>query len=126
MPITAAVDHDARSVRIVLEGRVALGELTEKLDDLVKQGTMPYAKLFDATGAVLAFSDNDVMALAARTRAYAELKPRGPVALVAVGEPTVGILRRFMNLSPGERPLAMFDRIADGAKWLSRQARRNL
>lgn len=123
MPVTAHIDKDKRFVRVVLEGRVTLDELGTKLDELVQQGVMPYAKLFDASEAQLAFSDADVMALAARTRAYAELPPRGPVALVTARRDTTNILWRFMNLSPGERPLAMFERVRDALEWLEKGAK---
>jgi len=122
MPISVRVDHDRHFVHVVLEGRIGLGELLEQLTALVQQGVMPYAKLFDACTADLDFSDADIMALAAHTRAYAELKPRGPVALVAVGEKDSGILWRFMNLSPGERPVAMFRTVKDGTDWLEGNA----
>lgn len=118
MPISAEIDHEKKLVRVVLEGRIALDELFDKLDELLKQDIMPYGKLFDARAAQLAFSDADVMALAARTRAYAALAPRGPVALVTARRDTTNILWRFMNLSPGERPLAMFERVRDAVEWL--------
>jgi hypothetical protein len=122
MPVSASVDHDKRHIQVVLEGRVALSELTDALDQLIEQDIMSYAKLFDATAADLAFSDRDIMALAARTRAYEVLGPRGPVALVATDDKTTNVLWRFMNLSGGERPLALFDRLRDGREWLSSHA----
>ena len=118
MPVSAEVDHERRFVHVVLEGRVALTEITDKLDELLRHDVMPYAKLFDAREAELAFSDADVMALAARTRAYEVLGPRGPVALVARGDKTVNVLWRFMNLSAGERPLSLFDKVRDAMDWL--------
>ncbi len=118
MAIRIDVDHAGRLVTVMMEGRVLLPELFDQLDSLLLQAVMPYAKLFDARGADLQFSDDDVMALAARVQAYAALKPRGPVALVA-GAGNKIILWRFMNLARGERAIALFERMADAREWLA-------
>lgn len=127
MPITVAIDHDKRLVRFGLTGRITLEELFEEFDRHIIAGLMPYAKLFDLRQADLAFSDDDIMALAARSKAYAafeapEGKGRGAVALVAPGEANRNLLWRFMNLAPGKRSLAMFARLRDAEAWLAEHA----
>ena len=121
MPITVAIDHDKRVVRFVLEGRITLAELFSEFDLAVVAGLMPYDKLFDLREGTLAISDDDVMVLAARSQAYGALEPRGAVAMVASNEVNRNLLWRFMNLAPGSRPLAMFDRRRDAEAWLAEQ-----
>ncbi len=120
MPVKVDVDHARRFVTVEMGGRVLLPELFEQLDRLLVQDVMPYAKLFDARAADLQFSDADIMALAARVQAYAALKPRGPVAMVAGGGSTSNLLWRFMNLARGEREIALFERLVDAREWLAR------
>ncbi len=120
MPVKVDVDHARRFVTVEMEGRVPLAELFEQFDSLLLQGVMPYAKLFDARAADLQFSDADIMALAARVQAYAALKPRGPVAMIAGSGNNRNLLWRFMNLARGERAIALFERIVDAREWLAR------
>ncbi|MBV8391715.1 MAG: hypothetical protein JOY81_00900 [Alphaproteobacteria bacterium] len=121
MPIKASVDHEGRFVRVQFEGRIGLAEIFRELDNLLEQGVMPYPKLFDMGVADLAFDDNDIMSLAARIRAYAELRPRGPVALVAGRKQSHGSLWRLKNLAQGERPFEIFESAEEATDWLARR-----
>ncbi len=119
MPVQVDVDHAKRLIRFTVLGRVSLEELVTPFDPLIMQGLMPYAKLFDVRDGKLAFSDQDVMALGARAKAYEALEPRGPVALVAGGTDNLDVLWRFMNLARGKRSLALFDRLSEAERWLT-------
>ena len=80
---------------------------------------MPYAKLFDAFGGDFVLSDDDMMILGARVSAYAEMEPRGPVALVVGSEEANALARRFANLGGAKRPAKVFRHADEARAWLA-------
>ncbi|HZB57036.1 MAG TPA: hypothetical protein VE527_25595, partial [Reyranella sp.] len=84
MPITWTIDHDRRMLTAVCQGDVTLFDLEEYLDAVVVAGSMPYRKLFDGTGGDSTLTDEEMMLLGARIRAYHTAGPMGPLAIVAV------------------------------------------
>jgi hypothetical protein len=113
------IDHARRFVSVTADGRVVLQDVLDYFDRLVVDGGMPYPKLFDATGAKPQFSDDDMMVLGARASAYAEMEPRGPLALVGTTEEVTSLLRRFMNLGRGQRPVMLFGNTRNAREWLA-------
>src|SRR5688572_3469897 len=97
VPITWTIDHDRRMLTAVCQGDVTLLDLEEYLDAVVVAGSMPYRKLFDGTGGDSALTDEEMMLLGARIRAYHMAGPMGPLAIVVVTENTHGLAR------PGRR-----------------------
>ena len=65
MPIRYHIDHAKRFVHVEADGDIFVQEVLDYYDALVVQGAMPYPKLWDATKAVLKFSDDDLMTLGA-------------------------------------------------------------
>src|SRR5476649_1705144 len=82
VPLRYTIDDDQRLVHVQTEGTVLLTEILDYLDAVAVKEAMPYAKLFDASGGDFVLSDQDMMVLGARVSAYAEMEPRGPVAIV--------------------------------------------
>lgn len=83
---------------------------------------MSYAKLFDATRAIPSYTDDDVMMMGARLSAYTAALPSGPLAVVGQGEEIRTALRRFINVSPSDRPAGFFATEAEARIWLKAQA----
>jgi hypothetical protein len=82
MPLEWTIDHALRMVTVIAEGEVTLGQAEEYLDAVVVADAMPYAKLVDCTNMVTNASDDDMMQLAARIRAYATVLQGGPLCFV--------------------------------------------
>lgn len=118
MPIRSKFDHAKKLVTSEAEGVITLQELMAYLDELVTEGAMPYAKLFNAGNEETQIGGDDLMVIAARSSAYAAFDPRGPLALVAKAESTREVMRRFMNLAGNKRPVMMFRRVGDALNWL--------
>lgn len=123
MPLEFTIDHDKRFVDVRTSGRVVLKDVEDYFDALMVQGGMPYPKLFDATDVEFDVSDADMMLLGARVSAYAVADPRGPIAIVAVTDEAVNLLRRFINLGGAKRPAKIFRSAEQARQWLDAQTR---
>ena len=82
MPITWTIDHDKRMLTALCQGDVTLVDLEEYLDAVVVAGSMPYRKLFDGTRGDSTLTDEEMMLLGARIRAYHTAGAMGPLAIV--------------------------------------------
>ena len=121
MPITWKIDHEARLLTAVAEGDVTLGDLEEYLDAVVVAGSMPYRKLFDGTRGESTMTDEEMMALGARIRAYHAMGPMGALAIVAVSENTYGLARLFGALAAADRPIKIFRDLKAARRWIEEQ-----
>lgn len=119
MPLEWTISHADRTVEAVAIGHVSLQEIERYLDDVMVSDALPYRKLFDASQAVSAPVDGEMMLLGARLSAYASLGPLGPLAIVA---PTTAIRQQaelFAALAPADRPLKIFKAVDAARKWLA-------
>jgi hypothetical protein len=118
MPFTFNIDHDKRFVDVSGSGDMVLQDIIEYFDALVTGGGMPYRKLIDLRGVTPNISDDDMMVLGARVSAYANLEPRGPIAVVSNASESDIFVRRFMNLGGAKRPMRLFTSIDAARHWL--------
>jgi hypothetical protein len=121
VPITWKIDHEARLLMAVAEGDVTLGDLEEYLDAVVVAGSMPYRKLFDGTRGESTMTDEEMMALGARIRAYHAMGPMGALAIVAASENTYGLARLFGALAAADRPIKIFRDLKAARRWIEEQ-----
>ena len=105
----------------VCEGDVTLRDIEGYLDAVVVAGTMPYRKLFDGTRADSAMTDEEMMALGARIRAYHGSGKMGPLAIAVVTEHTHGLARLFGALAAADRPIKIFRDLRAARRWLEAQ-----
>jgi hypothetical protein len=121
VPITWTIDHDQRMLTAVCQGDVTLHDLEEYLDAVVVAGSMPYRKLFDGTRGDSTMTDEEMMALGARIRAYHAVGPMGPLAIVVTTEHTHGLARLFGALAAADRPIKIFRDMRAARRWLEAQ-----
>jgi hypothetical protein len=121
VPITWKIDHDQRMLTAVCQGDVTLVDLEEYLDAVVVAGSMPYRKLFDGTRGDSTLTDEEMMLLGARIRAYHAAGPMGPLAIVVVTEHTHGLARLFGALAAADRPIKIFRDLRAARRWLDAQ-----
>jgi hypothetical protein len=123
MPLRWKIDHDRKFVDIVVEdGPLTLADMETHFDALAIENAMGYAKLFDATYFQPVYSDGDVMAMGARLSAYTATLETGPLAVVGKGMPIEVAFRRFINVSPSERPARLFATLSEARAWLATKA----
>jgi len=122
MPIEYTIDHEKRFVHARVLGVIALKDIEDFTDAVVAQNALTYRKLFDGTQGDGTYTDEDVMALAARAAAYATLAQRGPLALVPRPGMGADLARRFINLGKFTGQAQIFDSAEDGLKWLESQS----
>jgi hypothetical protein len=122
MPIEYTIDHEKRFVHARVLGVIALKDIEDFTDAVVAQNALIYRKLFDGTQGDGTYTDEDVMALAARAAAYATLAQRGPLALVPRPGMGADLARRFINLGKFTGQAQIFDSAEDGLKWLESQS----
>jgi len=118
VPITWTIDHNQRLLTAVCEGNVTLRDLEEYLDAVVVAGSMPYRKLFDGSRGDSALSDEEMMMLGARIRAYHGDGPMGALAIVVTTEHTQGLARLFGALAVADRPIKIFRELHLARQWL--------
>ena len=119
MPLKWTISHADKMVEATASGHVSLQDIERYLDDVMVSGALPYRKLFDASQAVSAPVDGEIMLLGARLSAYTGLGPLGPIAIVA---PTITIRQQvqlFATLAPANRPLKIFQAVEVARKWLA-------
>ena len=113
--------HPERLLLVTGEGTVTLKDVEVYLDEIVTAGAMPYAKLFDATKVDPKYDDHDIMMLGARMSAYRATLKGGPLAFVVASGPTYEAVHRYINLTPAERAVAVFQTVDEARAWLAAQ-----
>ncbi len=121
MPIKWTISHAERLVVARTEGKVELKDIETYLDDIVVKGAISYGKQFDARDAAVSTSDDDLMMLAARIRAYASTMPSGPLAIVVTSPEARAFADRYVNLAQADRPVSVFDTVEKARNWLDNQ-----
>ena len=118
MSLEWKISHPDRMVEAVAKGPVGLLDIERYLDDVMVSEALPYRKIFDATEATSALSDNDMMMLGARMSAYVGLGPIGPLAIVAPATSVREQAQLFAALAPADRPLKIFKTAQEARTWL--------
>jgi len=121
MPLTWTISHPNRLVTAVGKDQVSLLDMQAYLDGVAVADAMGYAKIFDLSDGALAMSDQEMMALGARIRAYAATGHMGPLAVVAASTEAYDQARTYTALAAANRPLQIFRDLASARKWLEAQ-----
>jgi hypothetical protein len=121
MPTQWTISHPTRLVMAVAEDDLVLKDLEDYLDAIVAAGALSYRKIFDTTGATANLSEDDLMALGARIRAYTAIGPIGPLAIVATTDRSYGQARMFTALAEADRPIKIFRELHAARHWLDAQ-----
>lgn len=121
MPVQWTVSHPKRLVMAIATGDLRLVDIEAYFDGMLRDGLQTYRKLFDVSRATSHLSDDDLMALGARIRAYIPFGPIGPVAIVATTERSYGDATVFAALASAERPLEIFRDARLAQHWLEAQ-----
>jgi hypothetical protein len=122
MPITWTISHAERLVTVKADGPVTLRNVEEYLDAIVVNDAMPYRKLVDCTAMQPIASDEEMMQLGGRMRAYVATLEGGPLAFVATTPDVLDYVRRYINLVMGAtRPVKIFKTVDEARRWLDAQ-----
>jgi len=121
MPIKWKISHPERLVTVDIDGDVTLPQAEEYLDALVVADAMPYAKLLDCTKMQTQATDEEMMMLGARMRAYASILKGGPLVFVVADPVIEGYVRRYINLAAADRPVAIVNTVDQARTWLEKQ-----
>lgn len=118
MPVQWTVSHPARLVIAVARGDLRLRDIETYLDDVVTANILAYRKIFDMTQATPDLSDDEMLTLGARIRAYIALGELGPLAIVATTEKSYQQARMFAALAEADRPITIFRELHLARQWL--------
>jgi hypothetical protein len=121
MPIQWTISHPVKLVIAVCKGTITREEIEGYLDAIVVADTLAYRKIFDMTHATGHLSDEDMVALGARIRAYATMGGMGPLAIVATTPESYERAHLFAALADARRPLEIFRELHLARKWLDGQ-----
>lgn len=106
-------------VTVEIEGDISLAEAEEYLDTLVVADAMPYAKLLDCTDMETHVSDDEMMQLGARMRAYAGEMKGGPLVFVVTKPDLHDYVLRYINLAAADRPVSIVKTVDQARTWLA-------
>jgi hypothetical protein len=120
MSLDWSIDHDRQRVIATLRRNTAEEELYRFLGEIIAEGAMPYAKIFDATAAAQWISDSRVGPIAATARLYDRmgLGPVGPLAIVVADDKAVARAREFAQASVAGRSVRLFASRDEAERWL--------
>lgn len=118
MPVQWTVSHPTRLVIAVAKGDLRLRDIENYLDGVMTASAMAYRKIFDMTQATPDLSDDELMTLGARIRAYIPLGPMGPLAIVATTDESYDQARMFAALAEADRPIRIFRELHLARHWL--------
>ena len=121
MPLQWTISHPTRLVVAIASGELRPEDIESYFDEVTRANASAYRKLFDASQATADLSDDELMALGARIRAYVALGPIGPVAIVV---PTVATHEQaliFAALAEADRPIRVFRELHLARQWLDAQ-----
>ena len=121
MPINWTISHPDRMVTVQVDGEITLPEAEEYLDALVVADAMAYAKLLDCSTMVTHVSDDEMMRLGARMRAYASILKGGPLVFVVTTPEIHDYVRRYINLAAADRPVKIVETVDQARAWLKTQ-----
>ena len=118
MPIQWTISHPTKLIIAVCKGALARHDIEGYLDAVVVADMLAYRKIFDMTQATPSLSDDDLMALGARIRAYIALGQIGPLAIVATTDKSHQQARMFVTLAEADRPIKIFRELHLARQWL--------
>ena len=118
MPITATYDHQHRRVIARAEGRVALEEIRDHLEEERQEPGLAYSELIDARGIIPEFSPADVRVLVAWLRWLGERTQLGPTAVVVDSDLAYGMVRMVEILVQDVCLVKPFRDKLDAELWL--------
>lgn len=121
MPIEFTIDHEKRFIHARVLGVIALKDIEDFTDNVVAQDALAYRKLFDGSQGDGTYTDEDVMALAARAAAYASLAKRGPLALVPRPGSGAELAKRYVNIGKFTGEARIFSSVDEALEWLESQ-----
>ena len=121
MPIHWTISKPTTLVVAVCKDTLTRQDIEAYLDAVVIADCLAYRKVFDITKAEPALSDDDMMALGARIRAYIALGKIGPLAIVATTEKSHEQARMFVALAEADRPIKIFRELHLARQWLDSQ-----
>ena len=125
MPIHWTISKPAKLVIAVCKGAVTRKDIENYLDGVVLADGLSHRKIFDLTQAEVDLSNDDMMALAARIRAYATMGDMGPLAIVASTPESHERAHLFATLADAERPIRIFQELHAARQWLDAEAPRH-
>jgi len=109
---------DQKLVIAMATGQVGVLDVQAYMDAIVVAGAQHYRKLFDASEMDFDATDDELMLLAARIRAYGSAFGGGPLALVATRGEAHDWFRRYLNLADIDRPARIFNSRHEALRWL--------
>jgi hypothetical protein len=122
MAIHWTISKPTTLVVAVCKGAVTRKDIENYLDAVVVADSLSYRKIFDLTQAEPALSDDDMMELGARIRAYTTMGTMGPLAIVASTPQSFERAHLFATLADAQRPIRIFLELHDARQWLDAQS----
>ena len=83
MPFRLDIFHPDRILVGVARGDISLADLQDFVRQTIESGALHYRKIIDVASATSSIGREELQVVVERLRAHPQLKPRGPLAIVA-------------------------------------------
>ena len=123
MPLYWTIDSKERLFTGSGEGDVTLADAMALLEALAGAKALSYRKLFDGRAVRSAMTGDDLLAVAAKIRAYHDEGPVGALAIVGTDEQFDMFARLLGALAAADRPMKVFTSLRQALMWLRHQRR---
>ncbi len=111
-----------RIVTMVAHGRLTPGDITDITKKLVEANVPQFGKIIGVCAATSDLTKAQVEQIASLLRGPPDAPPRGPVAFVIHPE-RIGFAHAFAEVTKGERPVKLFQRLHDARQWVEQMQR---
>lgn len=119
MPITFDVDHDAQRVRVVATGDIRIEDMVALVTRLGEQRCLGYAQRFDARGAALLLSAEEMRRLVPLMARLRDEHGEARTAFITDSDVSFGMARMYATLSAeSDSGYMVYRSIEEGDAWL--------
>jgi len=123
MALNWTINPEDRLVVAVIDGAITFAEIERYLEDVAAKGGLSYRKIIDARHGKSQMSESELLLYAGRVKAYSQMAPLGPMAVVAGEDKSRDHAGLFRALAAnGNRPLSIFSAVEQARNWLEHVA----
>lgn len=119
MPITFEADQATQRVHVVGSGDIRLEDLAALLSELAESRCLGYTQLFDARGATLLVSAEEIRRFVTLTARLRDEHGQARTAFIAESDVTFGLARMYATLAAdSDSGFMVYRTIDEGNAWL--------
>lgn len=122
MSLVWTIDTENCLMVAVAEGWVTRPEVEDYFDAIIANQALTYRKVFDASKGGTLMTADDLLPLGVRVRSMHAAGQMGPLAIIVAPGKGKRLVRTFGMLAVADRPMQVFENVAQAYRWIEKQA----